>query len=217
MISFVFPIQIKYNHFMDDGDNIYKTRETLLAKIKNKHDDDSWEDFVYYYKNFIYILCRKMNLNHHDSEEIVQKVLLISWRKLPEFEYNSKQNFRGWLCQVTKNCVKDFFRFVNRQNTKVENASKEGMTDSLHNVTIPDIEQIAEDEWNTYLASMALMNIKDKFSEKVIDVFIKLSEGGSPASISEEMDIPPNTVSVYKKRVTAKLCQEIRRLNHELG
>lgn len=202
---------------MDADDNIYKTRVTLLEKIKNKHDDESWEDFVFYYKNFIYIICRRMNLNHHDSEEIVQKVLLISWNKLPEFSYDKKQNFRGWLCQVTKNCVKDFFRFVNRQNTKVEKASQDGQTNPLHNVSIPDIEKIAEEEWNTYLASMALMNIKDKFSEKVIDVFLKLSEGSSIASVGEELDLPPNTVSVYKKRVTATLCKEIRRLNHELG
>ena len=118
---------------------------------------------------------------------------------------------------MTKNCVKDFFRFVNRQNTKVEKASQDGQTNPLHNVSIPDIEKIAEEEWNTYLASMALMNIKDKFSEKVIDVFLKLSEGSSIASVGEELDLPPNTVSVYKKRVTATLCKEIRRLNHELG
>ena len=161
--------------------------------------------------------CRRMNLNHHDSEEIVQKVLLISWNKLPGFEYDKKQNFRGWLCQVTKNCVKEFFRYVNRQNTKVEKASKDGQTDPGHNVTMPDIEKIAEEEWNTYVASMALMNIRDKFSDKVIDVFLKLSEGGTPSTIAEEMNLPPNTVSVYKKRVTATLCQEIRRLNNELG
>jgi len=199
---------------MSADDNTYKTRETLLQKIKNKHDDESWEDFVFYYRNFIYILCRKMNANHHDSEEIVQKVLLIAWKKLPDFEYDKKHNFRGWLCQVTKNCTKDFFRYVKRQNTKVENATKDNPQQS---VSLPDIEQVAEEEWNTYLASMALMNIKDKFSEKVIEVFIKLSEGGTPSSVAEEMDLPPNTVSVYKKRVTAKLCQEIRRLNHELG
>lgn len=202
---------------MTADDNTYKTRETLLEKIKNKHDDESWEDFVFYYKNFIYILCRRMNMNHHDSEEIVQKVLLISWNKLPEFEYDKKQNFRGWLCQVTKNCVKDFFRFTNRQNTKVENASKDSSTNPLHNVTVPDIEKIAEEEWNTYIASMALVNIKDKFSKKVIDVFLKLSEGGTPSSVGEELGLPSNTVSVYKKRVTAALCKEIRRLNHELG
>ena len=44
-----------------------------------------------------------------------------------------------------------------------------------------------------------------------IDMFSAFS------SVAEEMDLPANTVRVYKKRVTATLCKEIRRLNHELG
>ena len=49
------------------------------------------------------------------------------------------------------------------------------------------------------------------------EISIQLSEGSTPKDIGEELDIPANTVSVYKKRVTAKLCEEIRRLNIELG
>ena len=200
---------------MDNQGDIYRTRETLLEKIRNKHDDESWEDFVYYYRKFIYIICRRMNLNHHDTEEIVQKVLLISWNKLPDFVYDDKKNFRGWLCHLTKNCVRDFYRVISRHNTKIEKAAA---AESHNEITaLPDIEQIAEEEWTTYIASMALMNIKDKFSDKVIEVFKKLKNGESPAAVSEEMDIPRNTIAVYKKRVIAKLREEIKRLNHELG
>jgi RNA polymerase sigma factor (sigma-70 family) len=199
---------------MDNDNNIYKTRETLLAKIKSKHDDASWEDFVFYYKDFIYIVCRRLNLSHHDSEEIVQKVLLFLWGALPEFEYDKKQKFRGWLFQVTKNTVRDFYKHIKRQNTKVENASKSSLQESS---SMPDIDEIAEKEWKAYIANMALDNIKDKFSETVIEVFRMLSQGKSRSCVAEEMDLPPNTVSVYKKRVTAMMHKEIRRLNVELG
>lgn len=200
-----------------DDDDTYKTRETLLDKLKNKHDEESWEDFVFYYRGFIYVVCRRMHLNHHDAEEIVQKVLLASWDTLPEFQYDKRHNFRGWLCQVTKNHIKNFFRTVSRQNSKVENAAKDSAAQYLSNISLPDIEKIAEEEWNTYVASMALLNIRDEFSDSVIDVFLKLSEGATISGIAEEMSLPPNTISVYKKRVTAKLRREIRRLNHELG
>ncbi len=208
-VGFTFAILLR----MKDNDS-YRTRLTLLEKIKNKHDDESWEDFVFYYKTFIYIICRRMNLNHHDSEEIVQKVLLISWKKLPEFNYDGKKTFRGWLCSLTQMCVKDFYRVIKSHNKKLENASKneENLVSSFSN-----IDEIAEEEWKSYIASMALMNIKDKFSSNVIDVFQRLTKGESPAQISEEMDIPNNTVAVYKKRVIAKLREEIKRLNYELG
>ena len=88
------------------------TRETLLQRIRNRHDEESWEDFVYYYRQYIYIICRGMGVNHHDSEELVQKVMMKAWDKLPEFEYDKKKRFRGWLCMVTGNTVKDFFSLI---------------------------------------------------------------------------------------------------------
>ena len=199
---------------MNKDQDKFKTRATLLQKIKDKHDDKSWEDFVFYYENFIYILCRRMNLGHHDAEEVVQKVLMIAWKKLPDFEYDKSQNFRGWLCNVTRNSVRNFYRSVDRHRAKLENAA------NAHpeiNESLPDIETVAEEEWKNYIAGMALNNLRGKIADNVIDVFLKLTKGGTPASVGEEMGIPPNTVSVYKKRVTAQLCKEIRRLNHELG
>ena len=71
--------------------NNWNTRVTLLEKIRDRHDETSWEDFVYYYKQYIYVVVRGMNLNHHDAEEIVQMVLLKVWDKLPEFNYDSEK------------------------------------------------------------------------------------------------------------------------------
>ena len=202
---------------MSEDKEQYTTRETLLERIRNQHDDKSWEDFVFYYRHYIYIICRRMNLNHHDSEEIVQKVLVKVWNTLPGFEYDKRKRFRGWLCQVTGNCVRDFYRYQKRQNQKIENASKDEGYNPIDKFTVPDIKKIAEKEWETYIANMALNNISGKFSDKVLNIFKELSTGKTPREISEEMDIPANTVSVYKKRVVAKLCEEIRRLNIELG
>ncbi len=194
----------------------YRTRQTLLMRIKDKHDDSSWEDFTFYYSKFIYIICRRMNLNHHDSEEIVQKVLLISWKKLPEFNYNSKKNFRGWLCNLTVMCVKDFYRSIKSYSTRIDKiALNEEILDSTSHHS--EIDNIAEEEWRNYIASMALMNIKNQFSENVIEIFQKLAKGQTPMEISQEMNVPTNTITVYKKRVIEKLRAEIDRLNFELG
>ena len=194
-----------------------RTRHTLLEKVKDKHDEESWGEFVYYYKGFIYILCRRMKLNHHDAEELVQKVLVNSWNSLPEFQYDDNRKFRSWLSAVTRNEVRNYFRYVSRQNKKVEKAVDDVHCEISRYETEPALEKLAEDEWQTYIVSMAFNNIKDDFSEAVIEAFLKLSKGVSNINVAREMGIPRNTVAVYKKRVTAKLSKEIRRLNHELG
>ncbi|NQZ60191.1 MAG: RNA polymerase sigma factor [Lentisphaeraceae bacterium] len=192
----------------------YSTRETLLERIRNKHDDKSWEDFVYFYRNYIYIICRRMNLAHHDAEEVVQKILIKMWKKLPDFQYDKSKSFRKWLCIVSSNCVRDYFRDIKRQSDKIDKAANER---GHSEIGAPEIEAIAEKEWENYIVNMALNNIRDKFSEKVINIFVELSEGATAKTLAEKMSIPANTISVYKKRVSAKLCEEIRRLNIELS
>jgi len=200
----------------DKEEDSCNTRETLLLRIRNRHDEQSWEDFVYYYKQYIYIICRRMGLNHHDGEEIVQKVMLKIWDKLPDFKYDKKQRFRGWLCMVTGNTVKDFFRSHKRAVERKEKASQYDQWNP-DVISAPAIEEIAEKEWENYIANMALENIRGKFSDKVMDCFMEVNKGKAVKLVSQEMDIPLNTVYVYNKRVANKFYEEIRRLHHELN
>jgi len=200
----------------ENNDEFCNTRETLLIRVKNQHDENSWEDFVFYYKKFIYIICRKMGLNHHDGEEVVQKVLLKLWDKLPGFEYNEGSRFRGWLCMVTGNTVKDFFRSHKRaEERKIKAAEYEHWNPEI--TSKPEVHKKVQKEWENYLSNLALENIKPKFSDNVIEIFLKANEGHSVKELSEEIGVPINTIYVYNKRVTAKLHEEIRRLYHELN
>ena len=201
---------------IDEKDDFCNTRETLLIRVKNQHDDKSWEDFVFYYKKFIYIICRRMGLNHHDGEEVVQKVLLKLWDKLPDFEYNEGSRFRGWLCMVTGNTVKDFFRSHKRaEDRKIKAAEYEHWNPEI--TSKPEVDKLVQKEWENYVSNLALENIKPKFSENVIDVFLKSNKGIPVKELSEQIGVPINTIYVYSKRVTAKLHEEIRRLYHELN
>ena len=199
----------------NNNDEFCNTRETLLIRVKNQHDERSWEDFVFYYKKFIYIICRKMSLNHHDAEEIVQKVLLKLWDKLPDFEYNKGDRFRGWLCMVTGNTVRDFFRSSKRaEDRKIKAAEYEHWNPDV--VTQSSVDKMVSKEWENYISNMALENIRPKFSENVINVFLKSNQGKPVKELSEEIGVPVNTIYVYANRVKSKLHEEIRRLCQEL-
>lgn len=192
----------------------FQTRQTLLERIQKQHDESSWEDFVHYYRSYIYIICRRMNLPHHDSEEVVQQVLVKLWEKLPDFNYDNRKRFRGWLCTVTGNSVKDYLR---KQKTirKTHDAAKEEDL-PVHGSSVPDIEQIAEQEWKNYISTLALEQVKKNFSQQVFGIFMKLHSGASRMQLAEEYQLPPNTISVYKRRVISALCSEIRRLEEEI-
>ena len=107
---------------------IYKTRETLLFRVKNQRDEKSWNEFVSYYKNYIYIVSRNMNLEHHDAEDILQRVLLKLWEKLPEFEYSTKKGtFRSFLCTIIRNMAIDLIKKKSRMMEEASGEDKDNL------------------------------------------------------------------------------------------
>ena len=193
------------------------TRHTLLQKICDRHDDKAWEDFVYYYEKYIYLLCRRTNLDHHEAEELVQQVMVKLWKKLPEFKVDKNKRFRSWICQVTRNTVMDHFRLIQRRENRLQKAYDNEHWAYYREERVADFEELAEKEWENYLVNMALQNIKDKVSEKMYNVFLELQKGKVHKQICEEMGMPLNSIYVYQKRMTSKLKEEIHRLSQELS
>lgn len=196
----------------------WNTRQTLLEKIRDKHDDESWEDFVYYYRQYIYVVVRSMNLYHHDAEEIVQLVLLKVWEKLPDFQYDrEKGRFRGWLCRVTGNITKNYLRSRKSQINRVEKFKQQEEIHYLNSVSLPEIEDIASREWENYIANIAWKNIENNFKDHVKECFLLMSDDVPVADIAVKLGISESSVYVYKKRVLDRLFAEINRLERDLG
>ena len=63
------------------------TRVTLIGKAKDQNDDRAWAEFTAYYRKYIYNLVRRIGLNHHDADEVVQITLVKIWNAMPEFQY----------------------------------------------------------------------------------------------------------------------------------
>ena len=197
---------------------IYKTRETLLFRVKNQRDEKSWGEFVGYYENYIYIVARNMNLDHHDAEDILQKVLVRLWEKLPGFDYSSKKGtFRAFLCTIIRNMVIDLLKKKSRTLDSAQGELKDQLKEYIKQVSVPEIEEIAEREWKLFLANTAWTNVEKTLSEKMKQTYLMLLKGSSLEEVSESLGIQNNTVYVYKLRVLEKIQKEISRLERELS
>ncbi|MCM8536247.1 MAG: sigma-70 family RNA polymerase sigma factor [Lentisphaeraceae bacterium] len=196
----------------------FNTRQTLISKIRNQHDDRSWEEFVYFYERYIFVVINKMGVNYQDCEDLVQKVLLVLWEKLPEFEYiPDKCKFRTWMNSIIRNVVVGFFRKSKRQRNDLERASLQKLNENPNEFDIPEIYDLAESEWKLHIANLAWENIKDEFTGKAGDCFMRFSEGKTVDEICIDLDIKKNTAYVFRSRVQEKLHREIRRLDAELS
>ena len=200
-----------------DHNSAWKTRESLLKRVKNQDDEKSWEDFVFYYRPFIYNVVRGMNIAHHDAEEIVQLVLLKSWNKMPKFDYDrGRGRFRGWLCMVTGNTVRDFLRKrkISMEELLPENG---GENTQVRYSELPEIEKLAQKEWKRYISKLAWENVSKKFKPHVTQAFLMAIQSVPVAEIVRKLGIAESTVYVYKCRVQRELRTEIIRLNRFLS
>lgn len=194
----------------------YKTRETLISRVQDQHDETSWEEFVHVYRRYIYAIIRSMNINEHDTEDILQQVLINLWNSLPKMDYSKINRFRSWLSTVTKNCVTDFIRKRTRDANRLERAGQDETLTYLSSIRLPDIDHIAEREWEIHLTNLALENIESLFSGKAIEVFRLTLKGLSVEQIATELDLKENSVYRLKNRVKDRLIQEIVHLRETL-
>ena len=189
------------------------TRQTLLFKIKNQYDESAWNDFVQFYRPYIYRVIQNMDVNISDREDIIQEVLLISWKKLPEFDYDSnKGRFRSWLCIVARRTV-----FAFRDKSLKSKFFDDALTSDALVANDAEVENLSKVEWERHIADMAWENVSKKFDESVLIVFKRLASGEKGEIVAAELGLSPNSVYVYKKRVLASIRKEIAYLDDELN
>lgn len=198
-------------------EDAWLTRETLLNRVRRKYDEEAWKEFVFYYQAYVSKIASRMGLSHHDTEEVVQNVMLKLWKKLPEFQYDSsKGRFRGWLCTVAGNEAKQLWQRRSRDLDRLEPDERIELTKYLEEIQTAPSSEMAEQEWVAYVMTMAWNGVKGEFGVKEKAAFEMLSKGAEVETVSRELGIAPSSVYVYKKRVTDRLKEEVARLNREL-
>jgi RNA polymerase sigma-70 factor (ECF subfamily) len=88
------------------------TDEELVELYVSTTDELLFEEIVSRYSNCIYATAFRITRNHHDSEEVLQEVLLLLARKIDTFRLDAK--FSTWLYRVTLNTCYGRLRTENK-------------------------------------------------------------------------------------------------------
>jgi len=199
----------------------WDTKQTLLMRAKNQDDQLVWEEFVSYYREFIYMVLNQMSLPTSgvsvDRDDLVQEILISIWKSLPNHTYDEERaKFRTWLTRLIRNRTIDHIRRLRGVAQKHQKAADDVSTEQFAVVSESEVESIVHKEWEVYLLRLGLKNIEPLFSDRAIEAFLMAVDGASTATIAKKIGVKPNSVIKLKNRVKERLILEVQQLRKDL-
>jgi RNA polymerase sigma-70 factor (ECF subfamily) len=201
-------------------DDSYPTRPSLLNRLKDTQDHQSWQMFSDVYGRLIFGFAIKAGLNETEAEEVVQETLIAAAKNLPEFRYNPKVcSFKTWLLNLSGWRVQDQLR--RRQSTTAPNPARPSADETARTATVervPDpasvqLEAIWDREWQTTLLEAALEKVKAQTDSKQWQMFdLYALKEWSVKDVAKALGVSVGRVYLVKHRVSAQLKKEIKRL-----
>jgi len=191
-----------------------QTRHTLLRRACDPCDEEAWGEFVERYRHFIFHVLKEIGVDYDDVEDLCQQILLTLTRDLPGYD-RSKAKFRAWLGSVIRHAALAHIRKQRRNHRQLAEYLRE--TGHGPAASVPELEALIEQEWVTYIATMALDRVRKVFCGRAVDVFELGLQGLPAAEISERTGLAVSSVYTLRKRVKKRLYLEVRAITSELG
>ncbi len=195
---------------MGEFDN---TRYTLLQRACDLSDERAWEEFVGHYRRFIFYILHEMGVAAGDIEDVAQQVLLSLTKDLSSYD-SARARFRTWLSTVIRNAALAHFRKQRNRQTRIRVFGEEQQIDGLMHLS--EIDQRIEQEWEAYVANMAMDRVRGVFRGQAIEVFELGLDGRSATEIAARTGLSVASVYTLRKRVKKRLYLEIRAIVAEL-
>ena len=186
------------------------TSASLLMRLRDPEDNDSWQLFTDVYGPLIRAFCRSRGFQAGDIDDVTQEVLTKVTFAIRAFEYQpDKGSFRSWLATITANKMRDFVRKRLSDEKLVELVEEFAVQPETH------------PQWST----MFVQKIFNAACERVRPTMEPSTwrcfeatwiDHREPVEVADELQIPVHSVYVNKSRVLKKLESEFKMLSEDL-
>jgi RNA polymerase sigma factor (sigma-70 family) len=208
-------------HMPDLQRDLIQTRWSLIQRLKNLDDQESWREFFETYWRLIYSLASKSGLTHVEAEEVVQETVLAVCRKIGEFRADpAAGSFKSWLLTLTRWRIGDQFRKRARTEaqrhhrsaapdpaTEPSTATEERVADPAGNL----LEAVWDEEWKANLLDQALEKLKTQVKPKHYQIFYLLTVKELPApKVAQTLGVNVGQVYLVKLRVGEKFKKALK-------
>ena len=184
------------------------TSLSLLEHLQHSANESAWERLVDLYTPLIRVWLKRYALMDQDIDDLVQEVLAIVVRKIPEFKRKPQTGaFRRWLRTITVNCLRGFC--AHSDFAPRDRATRGSARFSINWKTSTVRQQALGPGTRRACRRRLLEMIRPRFEAKTWAAFQRVAIDGTPVDqVAKELGMTVNAVFIAKSRVVHLLRQE---------
>ena len=206
---------------MDGKSEYIPTRRSLLNRLRDWNNQESWKEFFDTYWRLIYRTAMRAGLSEQEAQEVVQETVIAVAKNMPEFRYNpARGSFKGWLLHMTRWRITDQYRKRRPQETGWPNEEDAWAGQSVEQIPDPQgvsLEPYWEAQWQTNIAEVAIDRVKQSVSPKQFQAFdLYVMKECSAATVAKQLNLSIAQVYLSKHRITRLIRQEVAKVKQEV-
>jgi RNA polymerase sigma-70 factor, ECF subfamily len=184
------------------------TSVSLLDRLRAARPSDSdWGRLQGIYEPLILRWLSRVPGLGDEAADLVQEVLVVVIREIPQFQREREGSFRAWLRQVTVNRVRTL-RQQRRRRPSVGLDPAEGFLDQLADPN-GDLAREWDADHDRHVVQKLLAVVQPDFTPTTWEAFQKFALDGLPASrVAQDLGLSENAVIKAKSRILKRLRAE---------
>jgi RNA polymerase sigma factor (sigma-70 family) len=182
---------------------------SLLQRLKLSSAPEDWHRFTEMYQPMLRSWLRRSEIVSHDSDDLIQSVLMVVVRRLSDFDHNGNLGaFRSWLRTITCHCLKDHWRSKKGLNQGIGGSEVQERIAQLEDPQ-SQLSQMWNEEHDRHVMRQLLEQLKQEFEAKTWKAFQMFALESRPVNeVARELEMTTNAVFIAKSRVVARLRHE---------
>jgi RNA polymerase sigma-70 factor (ECF subfamily) len=185
-----------------------QTSMSLLELLRTQPDETGWRRLDDLYRPLIRRWLLRDPTLRDEAEDLVQEVLAVVVRELPQFQRERTGSFRRWLRTITSNRLRAFRQARQHRPQPWANHFDDSTPSQLEDPHSA-LSQEWDQEYDAYLVRRLMALIEPQFEPGTVQAFRRVVfDGAKPADVAKELGISVNAVLLAKSRVLKRLRQE---------
>ena len=203
-------------------EEIIPTRRSLLTRLKQWDDHESWKDFFDTYWKLVYGVALKSGLDESESQEVVQETVIAVAKKMHDFKYDpAVGSFKSWLLHITRCRIADQLRKRYKEAVVAQAPSNDtSRTDAIAALPDPNslnLEAIWNEDWQQNLIAAALARVKKQVNPRQYQIFDLYVVKGWPVNqVRLTLGVSATQVYLAKFRISNLVKKAAKKLEAEM-